>query len=193
MSYRWHESCSPGWKQQDNTFEFYLTKGIPGNCHSDNTPIEGIFEFKERQEVMGDMLDPGTYVWSTDVETISDKLVHAEYFSLFQIHDKRPNGRAPHGIQVRNGNIILICPENVDYYVERYNGKLSISTKIHVEKNFVTVDYILNGINVKKLKSKLIGECFVKFGAYRWNAVCDVKQIYRNLRFERTTEPQEDL
>lgn len=40
MSYKWHESCSPGWKQQDNTFEFYLTKGIAGNCPSDNTPIK---------------------------------------------------------------------------------------------------------------------------------------------------------
>jgi len=185
MSYKWYESCSPGWKQQDNTFEFYLKKGTPGECLGDNTPMEGKFEFKERQELMSDMLDLGTYVWSADVETISDKLVHAEYFSLFQIHDKRPNGRPPHLIQVRDGDIILICPNEVNYRVEKYNGKLSISTKIHVEKNFVTVDYILNGINVKKLKSELIGQCFIKFGAYRWNAVCDVKQIYRNLRFEK--------
>ncbi len=50
MSYKWHESCSPGWKQQDNTFEFYLTKGIAGNCPGDDTPKQGTYEFKERQE-----------------------------------------------------------------------------------------------------------------------------------------------
>lgn len=186
MSYKWHTSCSPGWTQYNDTFTFNLKKGTVGECPSDNVPVEGVYQFKERQEVRSTKLETGAYIWSADVETISDKLVHAEYFSLFQVHDERPNGRPPHLIQVRNGDIILTCPENVDYYVERYNGKLSISTKIHVKKNFVTVDYILNGINVKKLKSKLTGQCFVKFGAYRWNAVCDVKQIYRNLRFERT-------
>jgi hypothetical protein len=187
MSYKWHESCSPGWKQQDNTFEFYLTKGIAGNCPSDNTPMEGKYEFKERQELMGDMLDPGTYVWSADVETISDKLVHAEYFFLLQIHDKRPNGRPPHGIQVRRGSIFLIQEDDdTELYVSKYKGQLSIATKVHVKRKRVSVEYIIDGVNVAKLKSKAIGQPFIKFGAYRWNAVCDVKQIYRNLRFERT-------
>jgi hypothetical protein len=106
---------------------------------------------------------------------------------LFQIHDKRPNGRPPHGIQVRNGDIFLIQEDDAsDLYVAKYKGQLSIATKVHVKGKSVSVEYIIDGVNVAKLKSKVIGKPFIKFGAYRWNAVCDVKQIYRNLRFERT-------
>ena len=134
---------------------------------------------------MSDMLDEGTYLWSADVETISDKLVHAEYFSLFQVHDQRDEGRPPHCIQVRNGNIVLISPNKADHYVKEYNGKLNIYTTIHINKRNVIVDYTIDGKNEGKINADTIGQSFVKFGAYRWNAVSNVKQIYRKVRFER--------
>ena len=83
--YKWHTSCSPGWIQNNDTFEFNLKKGTIGECPGDATPLEGKYKFKERQEVRSDKLESGVYVWSADVQTISKELVHASYFSLFQI------------------------------------------------------------------------------------------------------------
>lgn len=184
--YKWHTSCSPGWIQNGNTFKFYLKKGTVGKCPGDEIPLEGAYEFKERQEVRSDRLESGIYIWSADIRTISRAIEHATYFSLFQIHDGRVSGRPPHSIQVREGNIFLLQEdEDTEFYVSKYKGRLSIATKIYVKGKIVTVEYIIDGVKIAKLKSKGLDQPFIKFGAYRWNAVCDVKQVYENVRFEK--------
>lgn len=182
--YQWYTSCSPGWTQHNNTFEFYLKKGTPGECPNDDKPLEGLYEFKERQEIRSDRLEPGTYVWQADVETISDELIHASYFHLFQIHDGRIGGRPPHCIQVRNGDIFL-CNQDEECVVSQYKGKLSITANISIEKESITVRYTFDGKYVGTIKSETRDRPIVKFGAYRWNAVCDVKQVYKNVKFGR--------
>lgn len=182
--YQWHSSCSPGWTQHNNTFEFYLKKGTPGECLNDDKPLEGVYEFKERQEVRTDKLEPGTYVWKADVETISDELIHASCFHLFQIHDGRIGGRPPHCIQVRDGDIVL-CNQDEEVITSEYKGKLSIITKISIKKESITVGYVFDGKYIGTMKAETRDSPIVKFGAYRWNAVCDVKQVYNNVKFGR--------
>lgn len=183
--YHWHTSCSPGWIQNNDTFEFNVKKGVVGECPGDDKPHRyGVFKFKERQEVRSDRLKSGIYKWSATVETISEQLNHASHFSLFQIHSGETKGRPPHGIQVKDGDIFIIRPR-IDTFVGKYKGKLKIETNIRIKGKTVMVEYILDGTRVAELKSKGVGKPFIKFGIYRWNAVCDVKQIYSNVRLEK--------
>ena len=177
-----------GWIQEKDYFEFNLKKGDVGLCPDDDVPLKGSYEFKERQEVKSDILELGNYVWSADVETISDELIHAELFHLFQIHDNRRGGRPPVAIRVISGEIIIHTSSNQDLIVGTYTGKLHIEAKIQVEKEYVSIQFAFDKQPYsKKVKGLILvdgGGPFIKFGAYRWNATCDVKQIYRNLRFE---------
>lgn len=178
-----------GWIQEEDYFEFNLKKGVVGLCPGDDTPIPGSYDYKERQEIKSDVLKIGNYVWSADVETISDELIHADVFHLFQVHDNRRGGRPPIAIRVINGKIWIITSSDTSWYVGDYVGKLHIEAKIQIEKNFVIVQFLFDGEPYhKKIKGKIFvdgGGPFIKFGAYRWNAVCDVKQIYKNLKYER--------
>lgn len=176
-----------GWIQEKDYFEFNLKKGDVGLCPDDDVPLEGSYEFKERQEVRSDILERGNYVWSADVETISDELIHAELFHLFQIHDNRRGGRPPVAIRVISGEIIIHTSSNQDYIVGTYTGKLHIDAKIKIKNDYLIVRFTFDGKPYKrKIKGDYIesGGPFIKFGAYRWNATCDVKQIYKNLKFE---------
>ena len=184
---KWIDQCSSGWIQKDDYFEFNLKKGIPGECPQDHLPLKGTYEFKERQEVRSDYLTPGTYIWSADIETISDKIIHAKQFSLFQIHDHRKGGRPPHSLIVKRGNLCFATDKDYthDFFVSKYTGKVSVKVKFYITKEIIIADYTIDNKKIRKMRSKIKSVPFVKFGAYRWNAVCDVKQIYRNLRFEK--------
>lgn len=185
---KWIDQCSSGWIQKDDYFEFNLKKGVPGECPDDRKPDKGNFKFKERQEVRSDYLTPGTYIWSADIETISKRLVHAKQFHLFQIHDHRRGGRPPHSIKVIRGNVFLTTDKKYthDFFVSEYTGKIFIEALINItDGGDIIVDYTIDNKKTAVMKSQTDKSPFVKFGAYRWNAVCDVKQIYRNLRFEK--------
>lgn len=178
-----------GWIHKKDYFEFNLKKGSVGLCPGDNTPLEGVYDFKERQEIKSDVLEPGNYIWSADVATNSDELIHAKVFHLFQIHDNRRGGRPPVAIRVTDGNIWIITSSNDTWYVGKYVGKLHIEAKITIKKDFVIIQFAFDGQSYcKKVKGEIFvdgGGPFIKFGAYRWNAVCDVKQIYKNVRYEK--------
>ena len=177
-----------GWIQEKDYFEFNLKKGDVGLCPGDDTPIQGTYEYKERQEIKSDVLKTGNYVWSAGIETYSDETIHAEVFHLFQIHDNRRGGRPPVAIRVDKGQILIITSYNESLPVGAYTGNLHIDSKIEIKNDCVIVEFVFDGQPYSK---KIEGEIFVagggpyiKFGAYRWNAICDVKQIYKNLKCE---------
>tara|TARA_B100001057_G_C22829222_1_gene942704 strand:- start:1402 stop:1983 length:582 start_codon:yes stop_codon:yes gene_type:complete len=178
-----------GWIHQKDYFEFNHKKGVVGLCEGDNTPLNGSYDYKERQEIKTNILKTGKYIWSADVETNSDELIHAKVFHLFQIHDGRTGGRPPVAIRVTDGNIWIMTSSGDGWYVGRYVGKLHIEAKIKITKDFVIIQFAFDGQPYhKKVRGPIFvdgGGTFIKFGVYRWNAVCDVKQIYRNLRYKK--------
>ena len=157
-------------------------------CPGDDTPIQGTYEYKERQEIKSDVLKTGNYVWSAGIETYSDETIHAEVFHLFQIHDNRRGGRPPVAIRVDKGQILIITSYNESLPVGTYTGKLHIDAKIEIKNNYLIVEFAFDGQPyAKKIKGEIFvagGGPYIKFGAYRWNATCDVKQIYKNLKCE---------
>ena len=105
----WKPSCKSVYEHHDNNFVFKLTTGVPGGCFGDDEILPGVFKFKERCETRSHKLEIGKYIWSADVEMLSDELLHAETFYFFQIHDGR-KGRgkgSPANLCVKQGQICL--------------------------------------------------------------------------------------
>ena len=83
----WKSSCNSVFEQDKNNYVFKLIKGVHGPCPDDELAHpEGNYQFKERSEVKSPVLEIGKYVWSADIETIADELIHAKMFYIFQVH-----------------------------------------------------------------------------------------------------------
>lgn len=178
----WKPSCNSVFDNHDNTYYFKLKKGVPGGCPPDTWkhPL-GAYEFKERCEVKSKFLEKGKYTWSADIETIADELIHAEVFHFFQVHDGRMHGESPSNCKVQNGHISLKeSPTGIKFESKKFNLRCDIFVD---SKLCVFCDYFLDGKHIGNTTSTNDEQQkpFMKFGAYRWNAVCDVEQIYRNV------------
>ena len=192
----WEHSCHNEWIQQGNYFEFFLKKGTPGKCIGDADSTR-YYKFKERSEVRSTELDQGVYEWSANLEIISDKLFHAKYFSLFQVHGF-VNSDAPHyqtinfgkpysSLGVKHSGFNLSSPnssKDVPCDLLKYNRKHSINVRVVIGKKKVIVRYKIDDKHVgttsaDKLQSDV--KPFLKFGVYRWEANCDVTQIYKDV------------
>lgn len=193
----WTNSCSSGWIQQGNNFEFNLKKGQVGECEGDDKPYLNIYEFKERQEVKQKIkLMAGKYRWSADIVTIADDPIHSQCSTLFQIHDFRKDGRPISMVQIFEGRIRLCSPSKTYYCDHDYTGNLKLTANIYVEVELVykprrqklykiTVNYLIDGLNAGTTVCKTKKPAHVKFGLYRFNAYHDVKLLFNNMEYNK--------
>ena len=68
--------------------------------------------------------------------------------------------------------------------MRKYFTKQNIVSQFPLAKS-ITVGYVFDGKYIGTMKAETRDSPIVKFGAYRWNAVCDVKQVYNNVKFGR--------
>ena len=186
----WKSSCNSVFEQDKNNYVFKLIKGVHGPCPDDELAHpEGNYQFKERSEVKSPVLEIGKYVWSADIETIADELIHAKMFYIFQVHGGKntvglsfnKSSIPPSRFIVLDGNIIVGNFSTDLDFVNNFNLRCEI--KIDKKLN-IFCDYYMNDKFIGNTKDSNKGKPFLKFGAYRWNALCDVTQIYRNVEFK---------
>lgn len=181
----WIPSGSATWEQPGaNTFIFKSYKGQPGSAVGDDQPGKE-YLFKERQEARTDYLDYGHYVWSADVETYADKLYHADVFYLMQIHDDRPRGAPCSSVTIDGRRLFINSDYDKKQIPQKYTGKHHIETDFNYNDSSAKIKTILDHKHEVTFDTKIDGGLYLKFGVYRWNAVCDVKQVYTNVRFEK--------
>ena len=180
----WIPSCDSNYESFEDTFTFKLTKGVPGNCPGDIKP-EADFKFKERNEVRSELLDKGKYIWSANIKIVAKELLHAEVFYLWQVHNSTTRGDSPANFKVVRGMINLRDNKtDINFNLEDFNLLVEITIdkrknvfcKYFVDQEFIGESKYLN-------KPKLTP--YIKFGAYRWNSICDVTYKYKNVKFER--------
>ena len=192
----WRHSCHNEWIQRGNYFEFFLKKGTPGKCIGDADSTR-YYKFKERSEVRSTELDQGVYEWSANLEIISDTLFHAKYFSLFQVHGVILTTKPYSSLSVKHSGFNLSSPnssKDVPSDLLKYNGKHHINVRVVIGKKKVIVRYKIDDKHIgttsaDKLQSDTLDKNFhhasvkpfLKFGAYRWEANCDVTQIYKDV------------
>ena len=182
---QWLSSGNSIWKQTGDTFEFQCAKGQVGGCIGDDKPMRTEYVFKERQEVQTDYLEPGHYTWSADVQTHADELIHAGVFHLMQIHDGRRGGPPPANVQIIRRKI-RICTDSGHIALPiMYTGKHHVHADIICTDKSVTVTFTIDHKHTATTTSVTPNGVYIKFGVYRWNAVCDVRQVYTNLNFQK--------
>ncbi len=179
----WRPSCNSIYEHNDNNFVFKLITGVPGGCPGDDKPLQGIYKYKERCETKSHYLEIGSYIWSADIEIISDKLLHAGAFYFFQIHDGRLEGHSPSNLLVRDGEIFL---NDINSTGLRFSNNIfNLRCEITIKKDKVKCAYYIDNQFICTTKKSISSKPYVKFGGYRFNALCDVTQIYRNVNLEK--------
>ena len=115
---------------------------------------------------------------------------------MFQVHSARKGTNPPSFIgineynkfrtddgNVHNGKSVWNMPGNVDVP----SGKFKLTAIIYHTQKSVNVDYFVNDkfvVNTKDSSSNP-RKPYLKFGIYRVNANCDIKQTYTNVKFKR--------
>ena len=163
----------------------YTFKDARGKCPGDSDPFydrdtgEQRWAYKERNEAKSPLLHPGKYEFQADVSIHADKVRHAEWYSIFQIHNGVRDGIPP--------SMFTVCQygrwhiDGRDTYV---TPKLEFALKVNLEikENFITVDYYVDEEYLGSSRTYELAQPFIKFGLYRMNEYCSATQIYKNVR-----------
>tara|TARA_B100001248_G_scaffold235477_1_gene198210 strand:+ start:2493 stop:3119 length:627 start_codon:yes stop_codon:yes gene_type:complete len=183
----WVPSGSSTWEQPNSTtFIFKSYKGQIGSAVGDNQPMPGKYLFKERQEARTDYLGPGHYVWNADVEILADKLFHAPVFYLMQLHDDRNHGSPSASVTINDRKIFINSEDGKTQIPQKYTGKHHIETDFNYNGgSSAKIKIVLDYKDEVIFDSNITTGLYLKFGVYRWNAICDVKQTYTNVTFEK--------
>lgn len=190
----WTGSC--GTKDYTNPskgkYIFNVENGKVGPCKSDKVKQDhgwgNKWDWSERSEVKTNSIHMwGKWEWSAIID-IDRQCLPAQRNAIFQVHAG--------GWLVSPPSFIGINEWNMFRHNQKGNRKGSISpvpnspfkltAKINATKKDVKVDYYVNDEFVTSTYAQdNYTNVFFKFGVYRVNSNCDIKQTYTNVTLKR--------
>ena len=192
----WRASCNSYYKNWFGKYTFEVNKGEVGGCPSDSKSGDnGRWKWSERSEVMSSDIPKGKWEWSAVID-IDRNCKPAYRNTLFQVHDGGGKGNPPSWIgineynkfrtddgNVHNGKSTWHRPGDVDVP----SSKFKLTAIIYHTQKSVNVDYFVNDKFVVNTKdsSYNVEPPYLKFGIYRVNSNCTIKQTYTNVKLKR--------
>lgn len=183
----WRASCNSKYKKAflKNEYTFSVRHGEVGGCKSDK--VKQVYsaqswDWSERSEVKSSNMSPGKYTWSADIE-IDRKCTPAYRNTLFQVHSGVYLKQPPSWIGINRYNKFRANKAHLSTAVD-VPDKFNLRAEIDFTEERVLVKYFVDNKFVIETKdyNSPYKEMFMKFGVYRVNSNCDIKQIYRNVK-----------
>jgi len=188
----WKASCNSDYTNWFGKYTFEVKKGEVGGCKSDKIkqsyPIQS-WDWSERSEVKSrGHLGLGKYVWSSTID-ITRNCKPAWRNTIFQIHAGGHLTNPPSWFGINEHNQFRTV-HNIMYNNDSTSvpdSPFELRAEFDITKRSVKVDYYVNDKFVVSTKDNQgpYKDLFMKFGIYRVNANCDIKQTYTNVNFKR--------
>ena len=187
----WKTSCKSKYSNWFGAYTFEVDKGQVGGCKSDKRRQEypGIsWDWSERSEVMSTYHNKfGQFEWSATID-IDRKCQPAHRNTLFQVH-AGGGGSPPSWIGINRYNKFRTNKSGGGTSVTVPNRPFKLTAKINATKKDVKVDYFIDDKFLITTQSYAMGDgygkMYFKFGVYRVNSNCTIKQTYTNVKLKR--------
>lgn len=192
----WVASC--GTKDYTNPskgqYIFNVENGKVGPCKSDKNKQDhgwgNKWDWSERSEVKTDSIYMwGKWEWSATID-IDRQCMPALRNTLFQVHAGGYMVNPPSWFGINEWNMFRhnLKGNRKGSISPVPNSPFKLTAKINATKEDVKVDYYVNDEFVTSTYSQApekYTNVFFKFGVYRVNSNCDIKQTYTNVTLKR--------
>jgi len=187
----WQASCNSYYKNWFGKYTFEVNKGEVGGCPTDSEKhFTGRWDWSERAEVKSrEEFGYGKYEWSGTVNI--DRPCKPAYRStIVQVHGGHSTSQRPMGNPsflatnyvgkfrgTRNKGTLVDVPINTPF---------DVVAKVDFTKKYVKTSYFVNGEHVlTEMDKQKTDKIFFKFGVYRVNSNCTIKQTYTKVKLKR--------
>lgn len=190
----WVGSCST--KDYTNPskgkYIFNVKNGEVGPCKSDKVKQDNgwgtKWDWSERSEVKTNSIDMwGKWEWSATID-IDRKCQPAYRNAIFQVHADEYMKTPPSFIGINKWNMFRppIGGKRKDSIAPVPLSPFKLTAIINATKKDVKVDYYVNDEFLTSTYTQgNYTNIFFKFGVYRVNSNCDIKQTYTNVKLQR--------
>ena len=188
----WKASCKSKYSNWFGTYTFEVDKGEVGGCKSDKIKQQYAttgWDWSERAEVMSTNHNKfGQFEWSATID-IDRNCKPAERNTLFQVHAGGYLVTPPSWIGINRYNKFRTNERGGGTNVTVPNRPFKLTAKINATKKDVKVDYFIDDNFLISTHGHAMGDgytkIYFKFGVYRVNSNCTIKQTYTNIKLKR--------
>ena len=192
----WVASCGTTdfTKPSKDKYIFIVKKGKVGPCDSDKVKQDhgygNKWDWSERSEVKTNSIDMwGKWEWSATIY-IDRQCQPAQRNAIFQVHAGGYLVNPPSWFGINEWNMFRHNQKGnrIGSISPVPNSPFKLKAKINATKEDVKVDYFVNDKFITSTYSQApekYTNIFFKFGVYRVNSNCDIKQTYTNVKLER--------
>ena len=192
----WRASCGTTdyTKPRKDKYIFIVKKGKVGPCGSDKVKQDhgygNKWDWSERSEVKTNSIDMwGKWEWSATID-IDRQCQPAQRNTIFQVHAGGYLVNPPSWFGINEWNMFRNNQKgNRKGSISPVpNSPFKLNAKINATKEDVKVDYFVNDKFITSTYSQApekYKNIFFKFGVYRVNSNCDIKQTYTNVKLQR--------
>lgn len=186
----WQASCNSKYSNWFGKYTFTVKLGEVGGCKSDKKPkryANSGWDWSERSEVLTKNKKMfGKWEYSATID-IDRNCKPAYRNTLFQVHSGG-SGTPPSWIGINGDNKFRTNLPNGQTNFNVPLEPFELTAKIDATNKEVKVDYFVDDkfvVSTHHVAESTYNDLFFKFGIYRVNANCDIKQTYRKVKLKR--------